>query len=844
MFASGAGISALVTLSFLNSGLPLGLPPAAADPHMARVAPEECIAYLSWSGSSTADANSTNELEKLLAEPEIQFFVKEVEARLAKAFDEMAEDEPDAAIAMKWVQRLLSRPAAAFVSKVDITPAGPDVEGGMVAHIGDDAAELTRLWDRLRADAPPDAVKEVKVGGVTMYQVTIEEEVPKITVGIKGKYLYVGIGDGAVEGMLKRAETDPPNWLTTLHKQLPVDRPSIITYINGAAIIEKVNRLLLGGPEGDAILKAIGVGNITSLSSVSGLDKTGYVTEAIIGLDGEPTGVLASAIGKPLTPQDLEPIPADSTLAVAARLDVLKVFDKVLAELEKVNPSQVEEIREMIGEIEEELGFRIRDDALGLLGNVLCIYHSPGEGGLLGGTAVVIPVTDKARFMRVHDKLSGMARAADGIGRGFGRGPRLKQMKLAGQEINYYTPLDDDMPISPSWCLTDEYLVLSLFPQAIKAFVTRGDDYKSLATIPEVAQAFQSGNAPIKVVYQDTPKLFELAYPLVQIVGQFATIKMRREGIDVDISILPSGESIMKHLRADVTTVAKSDDGLRITCRQSAPGTNGALLVPALALIGIGSGEVDLDDLIEGIASGLSPSKAKEVQAMNNLKQIGLAMHNYHDTYRKFPAAYSTDDDGKPLLSWRVHILPFLEQAPLYDRFHLDEPWDSEHNKTLIPLMPRVYASPGSKQMPGTTSYLTPRGENTIFPGAEGQRMATIRDGTSNTILTVEASDESAVIWTKPDDLELDPMKPTKGLVGLRKGGFLVGLADGSVFKLTERIDAESLKVLLNKDDGIPIDVDQFNANRARRRRAVDIEAVPAVEEASDAIERAVPEPR
>ena len=71
-------------------------------------------------------------------------------------------------------------------------------------------------------------------------------------------------------------------------------------------------------------------------------------------------------------------------------------------------------------------------------------------------------------------------------------------------------------------------------------------------------------------------------------------------------------------------------------------------------------------------------------------------MHNYHDTYGTFPPAATTDGADKPLLSWRVAILPFLEQQPLYEQFHLDEPWDSPHNKTLIEQMPQVYAIPGS----------------------------------------------------------------------------------------------------------------------------------------------------
>jgi RNA polymerase sigma factor (sigma-70 family) len=83
-------------------------------------------------------------------------------------------------------------------------------------------------------------------------------------------------------------------------------------------------------------------------------------------------------------------------------------------------------------------------------------------------------------------------------------------------------------------------------------------------------------------------------------------------------------------------------------------------------------------------------STAQRIKSMNNLRQIMLAIHNYHDANNRLPADVR-DKDGKPLLSWRVLILPYLEQDNLYQQFHLDEPWDSEHNLKLLRQMPAVY---------------------------------------------------------------------------------------------------------------------------------------------------------
>ena len=117
-------------------------------------------------------------------------------------------------------------------------------------------------------------------------------------------------------------------------------------------------------------------------------------------------------------------------------------------------------------------------------------------------------------------------------------------------------------------------------------------------------------------------------------------------------------------------------------------------------------------------------------QCVNNEKQIGLAIHNYIVSHGSFPPAYTHDKAGKPLLSWRVLILPYIEQDALYKEFHLDEPWDSPHNKALIARMPATYRCPGENEelaRQGKTRYLTPRGKATIFPGAETSSCATSR---------------------------------------------------------------------------------------------------------------------
>jgi hypothetical protein len=167
-----------------------------------------------------------------------------------------------------------------------------------------------------------------------------------------------------------------------------------------------------------------------------------------------------------------------------------------------------------------------------------------------------------------------------------------------------------------------------------------------------------------------------------------------------------------------------------------------------------------------------------------NLKQLVLAQINYAEAHNSSMApAVFADRAGKPLLSWRVHMLPYLGQQKLYQEFHLDEPWDSEHNKKLLTRMPKAFASSSHPELAreGKTTYLLPVGSG-LFSGTNRPRFpASIPDGTSNTILIVEADAERAVPWTKPEDLAIDLDNPSKGLERHPGKGFLVGMADGSV---------------------------------------------------------------
>ncbi|MEN9672768.1 MAG: hypothetical protein RL553_1033 [Planctomycetota bacterium] len=189
---------------------------------------------------------------------------------------------------------------------------------------------------------------------------------------------------------------------------------------------------------------------------------------------------------------------------------------------------------------------------------------------------------------------------------------------------------------------------------------------------------------------------------------------------------------------------------------------------------------------------------------LNHLKQIALAMHNYNSVFGAFPTAAICDKKtGKPLLSWRVAILPFIEQEALYKQFKMDEPWDSEHNLKLAKNMPKGYFNPkANKPGDNKTHYRIFYGKGAAFELNKTSSIATFTDGTSNTLTVVEA--EESVVWTNPNDFAFDPTKALPKMLSI-DGKFSVAFCDGSVRTFKMPIDQEILKLLIQKNDGKPI---------------------------------------
>jgi hypothetical protein len=190
---------------------------------------------------------------------------------------------------------------------------------------------------------------------------------------------------------------------------------------------------------------------------------------------------------------------------------------------------------------------------------------------------------------------------------------------------------------------------------------------------------------------------------------------------------------------------------------------------------------------------------ARRAQSSNNMKQLELAMHNYHAVHKKFPSTVMTADDGKTKYSWRVALLPYLDQKPLYDSYNFSEPWDSEDNLKVLKHMPNAFRHPSESEGTTTSSYYALTGENTgLGNGDKAIGFRDIVDGSSNTALLFDA--KRAIPWTKPEDIKYSADEDVPALGGYEPSGFNALLGDGSVRLISKAIDEKTLRAIITRN--------------------------------------------
>ena len=569
--------------------------------------------------------------------------------------------------------------------------------------------------------------------------------------------------------------------------------------------------------------------------------------EFVLGFEGEATrtvlrvvapsprrGMLTLLDQPTFDARSLPPIPSGVHGFVVGSMDWAKTYDRLvelMCKTTRPGGGGPDAAATMADQVRQTFGFDLRKDLVAGLGPKLSFSMQDPAGrtrgsraaamiNRVGGTTLAVQVGDEAALSRSIDGLVKMINFALANARApQPDAAKLEFRKEAGDRPRYVLDLPQGLlppPFStmfrPTIILGRELLVVGASGAAAERAAGLSAAKSEGRWQPDAAFADVMRRLPDRMIglrISDTretmPAIVEALPVLAQTINAQVEAQRRQfpgmpaaQPLKIEPESLPRAGELIPRLFPATTALVADDQGASLIAREPIPGLGS----PAVSGLFVGF----------VLPARAAPSEAAgRAQCVNDIKQIALAMHNFHSANNTFPPPAITDKDGKPLLSWRVTILPFLDQQALYNKFKLDEPWDSPHNKALIKEMPPLYLCPSRKQPEaGTTTYRVFVGEEAMFQQGQGTLIQAITDGTSNTIMVVEATD--AVPWTRPDDLKFDPKaKPSlRGAGSPHPGGFNAGFADGSVRFMKNTINLEVWKALITRASGEVIAADQY----------------------------------
>lgn len=189
---------------------------------------------------------------------------------------------------------------------------------------------------------------------------------------------------------------------------------------------------------------------------------------------------------------------------------------------------------------------------------------------------------------------------------------------------------------------------------------------------------------------------------------------------------------------------------------------------------------------------------ARRNQCMNNIKQISLALLSYESTHGNLPPAYTVDEKGNRLHSWRTLILPYIEQQALYDSIDLNKPWDHPANAAARETIVELYLCPSSAGEELETTYYAVIGADCAFTGETGRQLSEVKDDLANTIFLVDIRTDRTIHWMSPEDvspeqvLAIDSKKAS-----YHPGVFVAAYLDGHAEGIDSDIDREVLRSML-----------------------------------------------
>ena len=796
---------------------------------VAALVPQKAVLYIDAEGSDvSAEAFQKTAAYKALIESGLMGVIE-------KAFEELAATQPGgpavfAEQAETFFAHLEAKGAAFAISVADPVPGGPPIalpQGIVILKEGANFAEP--ISNLVLQSAGIDI--NVKVVGDRSVESVIIPNSPGVEIAWwkEGGHLVITAGINAAANHIAVADGRAPNVMSgELWKEFGKQRGfsrNVLAWLDIGLLGDTYGPMPLPVPSPEpltvnAVAEALGLHNVGAVVTESGFKDEATWAETHVQIDGEPEGLMALADQAPFTLEDLPPLPVDTSGFAAVSFSSSKFYDTVLQLVRNVGkfgpPEASAQAEGVIASLPQMIGFDPKADLFDALGSTMCFYLDGGQPVFFffGGPVLAVEVKDAEKLRKTIDHILIM-------GEGATNGDlEVSRVEKQGREI---IMIGAEGAQVAALCVDKDWLLLSLQPQSIETFAMRVDgkldkwapNAEVKAALAELPDKFTS------IAISDPRPMYKGLIGMAPTLANFARVGIKQSGmfppdfeVPINVADIPPAELVTQHLFPNVSVGTSDEKGFHSISRTS---------LPTLPFIGEMSGVGGIATV--GVLTALllpavqqARVAARRAQSKNNLKQIAIALHNYHEVYGSFPAGTVPNEKLKveERLSWIVSILPFIDQAPLFDVIDMEESWDEGDNSdwtaVVIPTLVNPQVADGKK---GATHYVAIAGIGKDAPtlpvtspkaGAFGYnrklKFRDVRDGTSNTVGVSEASKKYGS-WGQGGNSTIRSLtkKPyingPDGIGGPFPGGCNMMLLDGSVRFMSENIDPSVMEALV-----------------------------------------------
>lgn len=708
-----------------------------------------------------------------------------------------------------------------FPYAVLVLPQGGKLAAGLTAVLQEHAAEKLTLETR-------------DVGGVEVTSFIVPDS-PGVEVGwwSTGGHLVVAAGVGAVDRGLAVTGGKGNHLGTNAAWKSSRKAPEGVVvassmWLDGIAIRKAYGSIEIPNPQGPPdrqtvtvgdVLKILGIDKLERWEAISGYRDRVIWAESHLISPAPRTGILAMIEQDPLKLKDLPPLPKGTAGALTVSLDAMQLVQEVRAIARGFSeidpPGSVERNSAAIDEALEIAGLNLEPDVLQPLGHVWTLYNDPKQGLMGIGPVLMVSLDDAKKLRESFNTLLEEFEPLIGEQAAVERTTKHKR-----EIVSLAIP---NSPFRPAFCVDDKWLIVAAMSQSIDSALLRLDKKLPTWKPSEEEQAGLAG-APkeftMLMIADPRPGLTSMlmAAPFYFNVMALQLPQMGyREKLPISVQDLPSAEAMTSPLFPNVSVGTIDKNGFHWTSRSSMSG-----LVPGLG----GSGSMSSVGVTSVLIALLLPAvqqareAARRTQSMNNLRQIALALHNYHAAHDQFPEGTYPNMKLKveQRLSWQVALLPNLDLPRLEDEFDREKAWDAGKNadvaKTTLKVLLDPSTPPPKDAKYGVTNYVGWGGVGKDAPtkeevdekvGAFGYNRATslrdITDGTTSTIMVSEARDQFGP-WAQGGTATIRALTKQPyvngpdGIGSYHAGGFSAVFADGSVRFISDKTDPAVLEAM------------------------------------------------